>query len=71
MRTLKDIEIYYMCGLDAEHIELKELRQAAREHIKQIEAEMEACEEIEREQYLFLAGKRHMFIEFFNINGDK
>ena len=47
------------------------LKQSARENIKQIEKEMNECEELEREQYLFLAGKRHMYVEFFNINGDK
>jgi len=73
MRTLRDIEreqiqehnvcMYFYTGTDS-------LREIARENIKIIEKEMEELDEMEREQYLFLAGKRHMYIEFFGVNGD-
>jgi len=65
MKTLKDIEYKY-----GKYKEFYYLLKAAKENIKQIEREMDECEEIEREQYLFLAGKRHMYVEFFDIDGD-
>ena len=74
MKTLKDIKSMYDVGEEKPLIlwyTSEYLRYVAKQNIKQIEKEMEELEEIEREQYLFLAGKRAMYVEFFNINGDE
>ena len=74
MKTLKDIKSMYDVGEEKPLIlwyTSEYLRYVAKQNIKQIEKEMEDLEEIEREQYLFLAGKRAMYVEFFNINGDE
>ena len=73
MKTLKDIKSMYDVGEEKPLIlwyTSDDLHYVAKQNIKQIEKEMEDLEEIEREQYLFLAGKRAMYVEFFNINGD-
>ena len=75
MKTLKDIKSNNQYNVGEEKPILSwylddDLHYVAKQNIKQIEKEMEDLEEIEREQYLFLAGKRAMYVEFFNINGD-
>jgi len=76
MKTLKDIKSDNIYDVDDEQQIFSwyvddDLRYVAKQNIKQLEKEMEDLEEIEREQYLFLAGKRAMYVEFFNINGDE
>ena len=76
MKTLKDIKSDNMYDVGEEKPILSwyvddDLRYVAKQNILQIEKEMKELEEIEREQYLFLAGKRAMYVEFFNINGDE
>ena len=76
MKTLKDIKSDDIYNIGEEKPVIlwyadDDLRYIAKQNIKQIEKEMEVLEEIEREQYLFLAGKRQMYVEFFNINGDE
>jgi len=76
MKTLKDIKSDDLYDVDDEQQVFSwyvddDLRYVAKQNIKQLEKEMEDLEEIEREQYLFLAGKRAMYVEFFNINGDE
>ena len=67
MKTLKDIEYTYTDDV----VWRSDLKDAAKQNIKQIEKEMDETDDADAEHYLFLAGKRHMFVEFFNINGDE
>ena len=76
VKTLKDIKSDDLYDVDDEQQVFSwyvddDLRYVAKQNIKQIEKEMKDLEEIEREQYLFLTGKRAMYVEFFNINGDE
>jgi len=73
MKTLKDIKSMYDVGEEKPLIlwyTSDDLRYVAKQNIKQLEKEMKNLEEIEREQYLFLAGKRAMYVEFFNIDAN-
>ena len=75
MKTLKEIKHDNIYDVDDEQQIFSwyaddDLRYIAKQNIKQIEKEMEVLEEIEREQYLFLAGKRAMYVEFFNIDAN-
>ena len=76
VKTLKDIKSDNLYNVGEEKPIISwyaddDLRYIAKQNIKQIEKEMKDLEEIEREQYIFLTGKRAMYVEFFNINGDE
>ena len=75
MKTLKDIKSDDLYDVDDEQQVFSwyvddDLRYVAKQNIKQLEKEMKDLVDIEREQYLFLAGKRAMYVEFFNIDAN-
>jgi len=73
MRTIDDVEkveVWVYTDEEEPHyaVKIDDVKNVVYEEVELIEKEMECLPEIAREQYLFLAGKRHMLIEFFNLD---